>query len=345
MQIISLLIYQSPVESSIKVGKMENIISAPRSVSRLEELLGPNGPTEATESVLQPLDPHDVKALRATCKAIRSNRLLTRVEADPFHRRLLQGFCYWDNRRAPERSPEDPPVLCMKSHKDEEPIYLCETHPVDLPFPVCFEHSDESWPEFRDTHISILFGHCEGCEKMLWDTKASGQQRCQCGEWIDRNVYDKLRCGACAMYSTAKMVAISNGRKCEECFPPFVVWYQADSSLDCQEYKIWENNYPSGPCVEKHQPLTAERNKSCQVCKCLLSKDRYLTLCEDKENTKFFKLACWRPSMTNNFLWCGVEGCGKLLNDPWEDCECETSESGSALVPEPHGRQLGRLIA
>ena len=283
----------------------------------LEDLLGPNGPPEATESFLQPLDPHDVKALRATCKSIRSNRLLARVEADPFHRHLLQGFCHWDNRRTPDHQfgrPEYPPVICMNSHRDGRYVALCQRHPSDQPFPFCDYHQDLQFPVFMYPKLSVLFGVCESCEETLWATKHA-KEWCQCEEKIERAMREKYGCADCAVYSAAKLKAISNGVNCEECFPPFADWCHADFALNGGEFGLREKEYPSEPCVVRHQPLTEERNKSCQGCKCFLSNDGYLALCRQAKNIDFWKPRTWTPIMNGMFFWCGMEGCGKLLGD------------------------------
>ena len=216
----------------------------------------------------------------------------------------------------PDGRPEDPPSFCMKSHRHVERIALCERHPVDQPFPICEGHRDRFFPEVMAPEIAILFGVCESCEKILRDTNASEQQRCQCWKEAVRLCFDSRRCPDCARYSAGKIKAISTGIKCEECFPPFADWYHADFTLSHTEYKLWEEKYLSGPCSKRHQPLTEERNKSCQVCKCLLPKERHLALCRRVEGTGFWSLGIWHPIMDKMFLWCGMEGCGKLLNNP-----------------------------
>ena len=302
-------------------------------LSQLEALLGPNGPIEATEALLEVFDRMDVKALRASCKTIRSNLTLERVEADPFYRNLLLGFCRCtrDEFFRPRNSKAPYRGACMRSHRDADHIDLCQTHPADQPFPICRIH-EKGMGLFYDIwdKIPSLFGVCEACETSLRDRIQQEPQelleleRCNCEEQLYSYCGKTRMCHHCHLYLAWKQMALHEGFRCEKCFPSQdeCTAIELDRIKRGQRGEYWLKTYPDEPCPGRHEEPYEVRNGSCQICKSRLSQDRlgFLQREQDPADDDGFDWYSRFPWVVHRnpgmFYWCGLAGCGKLLNIP-----------------------------
>ena len=344
-----------PTSGEIPIQQTENTIE-PRFISYLEILLGVNCPPGAPEAVLQVLAPHDVTNLRQTCKAISQNPVLKKVDSNPFHQDLLQGFC---------RMPVPPPLgylatvantTCFRSHHNRrEAVKACATHPGDKAFPICSHHiHNQKIRSAEKIYGEILFGLCEDCDAKLrsGSPKRSNDSDvdleklkediyfqsytvelgpCECATDLIPRVYPPWRCCECAEYHELRVNELAHGRRCEECFPSLEKFLASK----CEECgigpSIWQR-YPTDTCDSLHNRPILDGNNACRLCSARLSVWRKAELLEgiwparmrDYEAMRNGRVKgggdgaelTWRTLPVDRFLFCARPGCGGIVRDP-----------------------------